>query len=270
VLDRYTLRYFDREHPSVKRSEVTPQTVAEFEAWLRNPTEQSRRKLAASTRRGIMAPLRAMFATAVGLGLIGSNPAREIRVMDRAKVIEHDEDDVRVLERDQLGLCLRVVSPRWRTFFHLLAVTGLRISEAIALQWRDLHLDGSDPYIQVRRRIVRGEVGPLKSDYASRRVPIAHELVLALRELQRATDWPKDADLVFATTAGTAHNPSNIWNRVLKPAAGEAAVPWIGFHTFRHTCASALFAGGRNVVQVQRWLGHHSPEFTLKTYVHLF
>jgi hypothetical protein len=26
---------------------------------------------------------------------------------------------------------------------------------------------------------------------------------------------------------------------------------------------------GRNVVQVQRWLGHHSPSFTLDTYVHL-
>jgi hypothetical protein len=30
-----------------------------------------------------------------------------------------------------------------------------------------------------------------------------------------------------------------------------------------------LFAEGRNAVQVQRWLGHHSPSFTLATYVHL-
>ncbi len=37
----------------------------------------------------------------------------------------------------------------------------------------------------------------------------------------------------------------------------------------RHTCASLLFAEGRNAVQVQRWLGHHSPAFTLSTYVHL-
>lgn len=46
-------------------------------------------------------------------------------------------------------------------------------------------------------------------------------------------------------------------------------VEWAGFHTFRHTVASRLFAGGRNPVQVQRWLGHHSPSFTLDTYVHL-
>lgn len=33
--------------------------------------------------------------------------------------------------------------------------------------------------------------------------------------------------------------------------------------------ASRLFREGRNIVQVQRWLGHHAPSFTLDTYVHL-
>jgi hypothetical protein len=46
-------------------------------------------------------------------------------------------------------------------------------------------------------------------------------------------------------------------------------VEWAGFHTFRHTVASRWFAAGRNAVEVQRWLGHHSPSFTLDTYVHL-
>jgi hypothetical protein len=46
-------------------------------------------------------------------------------------------------------------------------------------------------------------------------------------------------------------------------------VPWAGFHTFRHTCASLLFAAGKNVKQVQEWLGHHDAAFTLRTYVHL-
>ena len=49
----------------------------------------------------------------------------------------------------------------------------------------------------------------------------------------------------------------------------EAGAPWAGFHTLRHTCASILFESGRNIRQVQRWLGHHSPSFTLDTYVHL-
>ena len=30
-----------------------------------------------------------------------------------------------------------------------------------------------------------------------------------------------------------------------------------------------LIAEGRNIVQVSRWLGHHSPSFTLDVYAHL-
>lgn len=57
--------------------------------------------------------------------------------------------------------------------------------------------------------------------------------------------------------------------RVLEPAAKTAGVEWVTFHTFRHTCASLLFAAGRDVKQVQEWLGHADPGFTLRTYVHL-
>ena len=56
---------------------------------------------------------------------------------------------------------------------------------------------------------------------------------------------------------------------MLSPACSEAGVEWAGFHTFRHTVASRLFASGRNAVEVQQWLGHHSPSFTFDTYVHL-
>jgi len=75
---------------------------------------------------------------------------------------------------------------------------------------------------------------------------------------------------------------------VLKPAAVEAglgewvdgrdsrgrvrrrAESWVGFHTFRHSCATLLFTKGRwNAKQVQIQLGHHSPAFTLAPYVHL-
>jgi integrase len=75
-------------------------------------------------------------------------------------------------------------------------------------------------------------------------------------------------ELVFQSIDGTILDPDNLY-RVLKPACEEAGVGWADFHTFRHTVASRLLAEGRNVVQVQRWLGHHSPSFTLDTYVHL-
>jgi integrase len=75
--------------------------------------------------------------------------------------------------------------------------------------------------------------------------------------------------LVVPSTAGTPMLPENLHRTTLKPAAEEAGVPWAAFHSFRHACASILIADGRNIVQVSRWLGHHSPSFTLDTYAHL-
>jgi integrase len=82
-------------------------------------------------------------------------------------------------------------------------------------------------------------------------------------------EFPADADPVFATPRGTPLDVSNVRVRVLRPTARCAGLPAIGFHVFRHTCASLLFDAGRNIKQIQEWLGHHDPGFTLSTYVHL-
>ena len=73
---------------------------------------------------------------------------------------------------------------------------------------------------------------------------------------------------MFPSERGTSLDYRNLHKRVLIPAAQEAGVSWAAFHTFRHTRASRLFAQGRNAIQVQRWLGHHSPALTLSVYVH--
>jgi integrase len=98
--------------------------------------------------------------------------------------------------------------------------------------------------------------------------------------LRWAEEKPDPDDLVFTAERGARIQPPNLMARVLKPAAVQAGVgewvegprgrraeTWVGFHTFRHTCATILFRHGWNAVQVQRWLGHHKPSFTLDTYV---
>lgn len=290
-LDQYALRYFPAK---TRLTDVTPSAIAGFVAWLCDGREQAKnahhlaveearaagtrepeplaadatRELADSTVRNIVAPVRAAFATAVREGLVRSNPTRDIDLPHRPTV-EDDEEDVRALTREQLDTFLRVVPARWRTFFLLLAVTGLRISEAIGLEWRHVEFDGSAPHVKVRQRIVRGNLGPPKSKHGKRDVPIPHTLVIALRKQRAESEWPRDSDPVFPSAAGSVMSPRNLFGRVLKPAAEEAGVSWLGFHGFRHTCASMLIADGRNIVQVSRWLGHHSPGFTLSVYSHL-
>jgi integrase len=101
----------------------------------------------ASLRR-IFAPMGALLATAVEEGLIPHNPARDVRLPSGRDELRRfdpdaadDSDDpspgrARSLTQEQLETLLEVVDARWRTLFELLAATGLRISEALALRWR--------------------------------------------------------------------------------------------------------------------------------------
>lgn len=230
--------------------------------------------LADATVRRLLAPLRACLSTAVREGLIRSNPCADVALpaRDAQRRIDDDHEDedqdVKLPSREQLSTLLAVVHPGHRLLLRVLAATGLRISEAVALRWRDVQLDGSTPHVKVRRALVRGRIGPPKSRRGRREVPISHSLVIALRQHHEVTEWPRPDDVVFCSEVGTPLRPENLRRRLL-PAAEEAGVPWLGFHAFRHFFASALIADGRNVVQVSRLLGHHSPSFTLSVYAHL-
>lgn len=155
--------------------------------------------------------------------------------------------------------------------FELLAATGVRRWELLAFEVRHLALDSERPHVKVRQRVRRRKgigliVGPLKSRHARSDLPVPLEVADRLLPLVAGRG---DRELVFRSTTGTILDPDNLADRILAPACSEAGAEWAGFHSFRHTVASRLFAEGRNVVQVQRWLGHHSPSFTLDTYVHL-
>jgi integrase len=291
-IDTYICRYFSER---LKLTEVTPRKVAGFIAWLCDGRAQAKlahdlaveraresgkpepkplaadaeRLLGDASVRNIMAPLRACLATAVREGVIRSNPARDIDLPHRPTAEDAEQEAVHAMSPAELGTLLDLIPERHRLFFRFLAATGLRISEAIGLQWRHLQLDGSTPHVRVRRAIVKGRVGPPKSKQGRRDVPLDHALVSALRDLRRDSEWGGADDPVFAAGNGKPLSPGNLYHRVLKPAREEACLGWVGFHAFRHTCASLLFAQGRNAVQVQRWLGHHSAAFTLERYVHL-
>jgi integrase len=265
ILNQYVFKYFpDR----TRLTEITPSDVAGLIAWLCDPDKQGQ-ALSDKSVRNYLGPLSACMASAVREGLIRHNPTRDADLPHRPSADDVENEDTRAMTSEQLAGLLAVIPARHGVFFRLLAATGLRISEAIALQWRHLHLDGPSPHVKVRRGVVRGTLGPPKSRYSRREVPLDAELVQALRKHQQETEWPGEEDLVFPASNGAYLHVGNLRRRVLKPAREKTGLEWVGFHTFRHTCASLLFASGRNAVQVQRWLGHHSAAFTLSRYVHL-
>ena len=229
----------------------------------RYAAELAGRGLAPASVRNALAPVRALLATAFEDGLIRGNPSAGLRIVQRVDD-KQDGPSTKALTEGELRALLAEVPDEWRLFFELLAHTGLRIGEAVALTWGDV--DFGKRRLEVRRRLYRGRFDSPKSRYGRRTVPLEHGLSRALWRLRGSA--PDTAPL-FSSQDGSFLDPSNVAARVLKPAARRAGVPWASFHTFRHTCATMLFRHGLNAKQVQTWLGHHSPAFTLATYVHL-
>jgi len=244
---------------------VSTYALARFMDWLADEEEQGKR-LSDRTIANAVIPLRAALATAKREGLIRHNPAQGLAMPHRKQL---PEEEVKVFSRDQLAGVLAMAPERHQPLFELLAATGLRISEAIALQRLHLQLDQSEPEVCIRRAIVRDRIVPPKSKYGRREVRLPAPFATKLRAHLAAQPNQDSTALAFPSEAGGSLDPGNLRRRVLKPLVEEVDAPWAGFHTFRHTFASLHLSQGTNLLQLSRALGHHSPAFTLAHYTHL-
>lgn len=261
---------------------LTPRDLSAWVAWLADDAEQGRRQArergqdpeAAKPRRltdgsiaRITGPVRACLRAARHEGVIRHNPAADLALPKRDPLPDDDEAHVKALTRAELARLLDELAPAHRPFFRLLAATGLRIGEALALTWADVDVDART--VRVRRAVRHGREKAPKSRHGRRTVPIPAGLARELREWRMASPFKAADDPLLATREGTPWLPENLRRRVLKPAARRAGVEWAGFHAFRHTFASLHIEAGTNVVRLSRLLGHHAPAFTLDTYAHL-
>jgi len=218
-----------------------------------------------STVRNYLTPLKAMLADAFEDGLIRTNPAARVRVPARVEFVEEVEGEghIRALTQEQVSALIAATDPAYRLLVHFLVATGLRVGEAVALRWSDI--DFGRQLVRVRRRFYRDTFAPPKSRYGRRDVPLPPGLARDLWDLRKGATG--DDALVFPGRDGRPLAQSSTYRAI--QAAGKKVGVKAGNHTLRHTCATLLFKAGANAKQVQLWLGHHSPAFTLATYVHL-
>jgi len=221
---------------------------------------------ARDTVRLRIAPLRALLATAVEDDLLDSNPATGVRIAVAAKVEDEPVERVKALTEAELARLLDEVDDGYRLLVSLLAGAGLRISEALPLRWQDI--DFGRRRVLVRRSLSRGQMGAPKTRHGRRDVPISQGLARSLWNERKERSVVDNDAFLFPGRANGFLDRGTVF-RAVKAAATRAGVPWCGLHTLRHTAATILFRQGWNAVQVQKFMGHHSPAFTLAVYVHL-
>jgi integrase len=168
-------------------------------------------------------------------------------------------------------ICL--LKPFERLLSVLVAVTGLRIGEVLALRW--INVDFEKGLVYVLSNIVRGVFGEPKSP-ASKKPVVLHPLVMGLLKSWRQTSaYAGDQDLVFASErlhGKRPRVPNMLVEDHLKPAAKQVidipAGHRFGFHNLRHALSSYLLEVGTDPKTIQDMLRWADPTMLMKTYAH--
>ena len=115
---------------------------------------------------------------------------------------------------------LKHLDEPYRTMVRLIAATGLRIGELLALRWRSLDLEIGT--LSVRESVFGGKFQSPKTQKSRRTIPLCPQAISWLREHRlRATGTASD-DLVFGNRNGQPRRESKVLQNILQPAA-EAA-----------------------------------------------
>lgn len=236
-------------------------------------TEQTPvRALSDATIRQVYTVLRAGLDGAVRDGLLAHNPAAAVK---RPGVARREAKHASAVDVNKLLLCADGL--RYRNVLVLIAATGLRRGEALALHWSDVDLENGVLAIRGTLGRVGGQlvITEPKTDRSRRSVPIPAALVAMLRthradqaaERLAAGDQWRDRGLVFSSEFGTPVDPRNIL-RTIQIAATKAGMSDLGVHTLRHSAAVAWLEGGVHIKAVADLLGHSSIAITGDIYGH--
>ena len=208
--------------------------------------------------------LKSAILDAVDDGLVSKDPTRKVIV----KGINPSKKKIKYLNQYELHSLLtnlelsNKINNDWLIL--LIAKTGLRFSEAIALTPKDF--DFSHQCISVNKTWDYKDGGgfqPTKNKSSIRKIQIDWMLVTQfaglISELQEDKPIFINNDKIYNSTV----------NDVLARHCKKANIPEISIHGLRHTHASLLLFAGVSIASVAKRLGHSSMTTTQKVYIHI-
>lgn len=181
----------------------------------------------------------------------------------------------KIFNPEQLAAYLEAArETRYHALLRLLAVTGMRLGEALGLKWADVNLRNGT--VTVRRSIdtrkgrPKPEGDETKTAAARRTVRLDGETLALLAEIkqrqakQRVLLLRQEGAFVF-NNPGTGKLVSiHAVHRAHRRALKLAGLPHIRIHDLRHTAASILIAAGVPVTTVADLLGHATAATTMR------
>lgn len=235
-----------------------------------------------STLKSINKPLKNCLNEALKHDFIVKNYCELITLPSVEK-----NNEVKVFSTEQEKQFIKAVeNNRLKALFILDLGTGLRIGELLALRWDDIDLENCELTVSKSlKRVTIIENGirisklieqTPKTKNSIRKVDIPSAIITILQnhkdkqslEKVKAGNLYTDINLVFSTELGNYIDDRNL-RRSYKRILTKANIPYIKFHSLRHTYATRLFENGVPLKTVSELLGHADISVTANIYTHV-
>lgn len=224
-----------------------------------------------------------IFKYAISLGIVSDNPVLRVSVPVKKDTVMEDKV-LNFYTKEELQLffeCLKKEdNPKLMVLFRVLAFTGARKGEMLALTWKDINFEQKT--VTINKTLTRGLNNKLivqtpKTATSRRNVMIDDKTLNLLKE------WRKQQKTDYFKLGYNTMNPnqlvfSNINNefmqlvkvgQLLDIIIKKNNLKRIKPHGWRHTHCSLLFEAGATIKEVQDRLGHSDVQTTMNIYAHV-
>ena len=271
------LQRFMEARDSTEPAQVTPQIVADYQAWLYAARSRYGRPYTLESQIGILNSLQVFLRFLIKSGQLLTNPAESLRLPKEQKNIPG-----KTLTPAEMKRLLAQPDPatvlgfRDLTLYEVLYSTGLRIMEAIRLRVADVNFEQRTLFVHAGKggkdRVV--PLGQSACRYLAEYLKGIRPLLIrgpALAATKPGKDRPlpeTSADTVFLDRLGHPFGKSGLLKKLAIYAARAGIRKRITVHTFRHTLATEMLRHGADLRQIQELLGHANLR-TTQIYTHI-
>ncbi len=262
TLARYTSDWKVHIEPALGSRRLVKVQRAELEAFYTDLEQRT----TLETRRKVQQIVHKIFAVAVQNEWLIRNPAHGIEMPQAAP--EREPHALTEAEVEQLA---GEVPARYRAFVWMLAETGARPGEVIALRVKNLN--GSVRIVEATAEMGgRRITGSPKTKGSIRNVPISPRLRDAIRDHYNAgfANRFDPESYVFTGERGAQISQANLRKRVLQPAARRVGIEGFVTYDLRHTAISLWLMRGLTPWEVAKMVGHVNLKMIEQRYGHLY
>jgi integrase len=247
------------------------------------------KKLSLESYRKIRNCGSSLFAVAIKKGYANRNPFFRAALPPNAPATPKQKPTITV---EQLYKLIDVISEPYATMCFISALTGLRVSEILALRWKDIlewivvveeQINKLQYAITIDEKFCRGEWGTPKTEASHATIAVLKCVVQRIRSLIgvevrigggrggyqtfKLIKSEKPDDLIFrGVRCGKEMRDNNILSRHIKPAARQLGIPFVNWQLLRRTHATLLKRAGVPLKDASFQMRHSKASTTAEIY----